>query len=135
MLDYWIAQKLVTPHVELTKKRKFFFFIYEDVVRIRVIKSLRDAGLPLQRIRRALKLLRSTESEGWKQSWLVTDGRDVYTPSSTPEAIKCLSSGSPDQLVFSFVAMDQLKESVLKDLDCLEAADHTLYRKNRKSGS
>src|SRR5262245_57249145 len=77
-LDYWISSKLAAPtktYRAQNPKRDFFLFGFDAVLRIRIIKSLRDAGVSLQRIREAITRI---GKDGWQAHWLVSDGRDVY---------------------------------------------------------
>jgi DNA-binding transcriptional MerR regulator len=60
-LDYWARTGLVTPSVSPARgsgsKRQYS---YADVLEVKVIKSLLDSGIALQRARQAVACLRSS---------------------------------------------------------------------------
>jgi DNA-binding transcriptional MerR regulator len=75
-LDYWARTALVRPsladaHGSGTQRR----YSYRDLVRLKVIKSLLDAGVKLQTARRAIQYLREDGSD-WETASLVLDGTD-----------------------------------------------------------
>jgi DNA-binding transcriptional MerR regulator len=75
-LDYWARTELVRPsladaHGSGTQRR----YSYRDLVRLKVIKSLLDAGVKLQTARRAIEYLREDGSD-WETASLVLDGTD-----------------------------------------------------------
>jgi DNA-binding transcriptional MerR regulator len=75
-LDYWARTELVRPsvadaHGSGTQRR----YSYRDLVRLKVIKSLLDAGVKLQTARRAIEYLREDGGD-WETASLVLDGSD-----------------------------------------------------------
>jgi DNA-binding transcriptional MerR regulator len=77
-LDYWARTGLVTPSVRTSCGRRVpRLWSVKDVIVVRAIKALRDAGCPLSRVRRVKRLV----EEGWRQDFsevvLFWDGRDV----------------------------------------------------------
>ena len=75
-LDYWARTGLVRPsladaHGSGTQRR----YSYRDLVRLKVIKSLLDAGVKLQTARRAIEYLRE-DTASWETASLVLDGTD-----------------------------------------------------------
>jgi DNA-binding transcriptional MerR regulator len=75
-LDYWARTELVRPsladaHGSGTQRR----YSYRDLVRLKVIKSLLDAGVKLQTARRAIEYLREDDAD-WESASLVLDGTD-----------------------------------------------------------
>jgi DNA-binding transcriptional MerR regulator len=75
-LDYWARTGLVRPsvadaHGSGTQRR----YAYRDLVRLKVIKSLLDAGVKLQTARRAIEYLREDDAD-WETASLVLDGTD-----------------------------------------------------------
>jgi len=75
-LDYWARTDLVRPsladaHGSGTQRR----YSYRDLVRLKVIKSLLDAGVKLQTARRAIDYLRE-ETVTWETASLVLNGSD-----------------------------------------------------------
>jgi len=75
-LDYWARTDLVRPsladaHGSGTQRR----YSYRDLVRLKVIKSLLDAGVKLQTARRAIDYLRE-DTVTWETASLVLNGSD-----------------------------------------------------------
>jgi len=75
-LDYWARTDLVRPSLadargSGTQRR----YSYRDLVRLKVIKSLLDAGVKLQTARRAIGYLRE-DTARWETASLVLDGTD-----------------------------------------------------------
>ncbi len=75
-LDYWARTDLVRPSLadargSGTQRR----YSYRDLVRLKVIKSLLDAGVKLQTARRAIEYLRE-DTARWETASLVLDGTD-----------------------------------------------------------
>jgi DNA-binding transcriptional MerR regulator len=75
-LDYWARTELVRPsladaHGSGTQRR----YSYRDLVRLKVIKSLLDAGVKLQTARRAIEYLREDGAD-WETASLVLEGTD-----------------------------------------------------------
>ncbi len=62
---------LADAHGSGTQRR----YSYRDLVRLKVIKSLLDAGVKLQTARRAIEYLREDVSD-WETASLVLDGTD-----------------------------------------------------------
>jgi DNA-binding transcriptional MerR regulator len=74
-LDYWARTDLVRPsladaHGSGTQRR----YSYRDLVRLKVIKSLLDAGVKLQTARQAIEYLREDLGDDWATANLVLDG-------------------------------------------------------------
>ena len=75
-LDYWARTELVRPSLadargSGTQRR----YSYQDLVRLKVIKSLLDAGVKLQTARRAIEYLRE-DTANWETASLVLEGTD-----------------------------------------------------------
>ncbi len=69
-LDYWCNRGLITPTTPAQGKGSAREFGFVDIVRIKVLVNLRQAGVPLQRIRKALKQLKE-----WNEKDPLTSGR------------------------------------------------------------
>ncbi len=79
MLDTWATKGLVVPSVaNPAGKGTMRLYALQDVLALRLVRELRDAGLPLQRVRKVAETLR-TWPEGWPpRGRLVTDGADAW---------------------------------------------------------
>ena len=85
---YWDRIGLVSPSVAVDPPR----YAFEDLVALRMVCSLLDAGLPLQRIRRAVEYLRAS-GEDVQGLRLVTDGATVFACRSDGEVLDALRGG------------------------------------------
>lgn len=114
-LDYWDERGLVRPSVEKADgKGTVRTYSYHDLVKLSVVKHLRDSGLSLQRIQKAVKVLRNRMKSGdpLKNLRLVTDGKHVHTLTENSKALEdVLGHG---QLVFSVVAVGKIELEVRK---------------------
>ncbi|HYT25629.1 MAG TPA: MerR family transcriptional regulator [Actinomycetota bacterium] len=94
-LDYWTRTGLVTPSVRAADgSGSHRLYSFGDLVELRIIKRLLDAGISLQRIREAIGYLRD-ESAGRPLTdvTLISDGRRIYACHSGEEVIDVLSHG------------------------------------------
>ena len=94
--DYWATTGLVKPSVVVAEgKGTGRVYAMRDVIAMRTVKALREAGLSLQKVRKALKEIgrRWPEIEAPLSSTvLVTDGRDLLRVLPEDEARDTLMS-------------------------------------------
>jgi DNA-binding transcriptional MerR regulator len=94
-LDYWARTGLVTPSVRAADgSGTQRLCSFTDVVELRIIKRLLDAGVSLRQIRDAIGYLRK-ESGGKPLSdiTLMSDGNRIYACHSNEEVVDVLSHG------------------------------------------
>ena len=113
--------KLVQPSVQATGGRpgRRRLYSFRDLVALRVVRSLLDNGMSVQRVRRAWEYLRRTAEMDVHLSEvrLVTDGQSIFrVASDEEELIDALREG---QLAF-FVAIDQITREVEEDVSKFE---------------
>ena len=74
-LKYWVKIKLVAPE----RAGKSFFYSFKDIVKLRVLVSLRRKGLSLQKVRKGIENLSKMLPDDEPLSRLViyTDGMDM----------------------------------------------------------
>jgi DNA-binding transcriptional MerR regulator len=91
-LDYWARTGLVTRAADGSGTQRLYSFT--DVVELRIIKRLLDAGVSLRQIRDAIGYLRK-ESGGKPLSdiTLMSDGNRIYACHSNEEVVDVLSNG------------------------------------------
>ena len=120
-LRYWDKVRLVEPSVQGSGGRPGVrrLYSFRDLVALRVVRSLLDNGMSLQRVRRAWDYLRREgEMEGHLADVkLVTDGLSIFRVSSDEgELMDALRQG---QLAF-FVAIDEITREVEEDVTRFE---------------
>jgi DNA-binding transcriptional MerR regulator len=108
-LRYWDKIGLVKPGVQTTGGRPGVrrLYSFRDLVALKVVKSLLDGGMSLQRVRRAYEYLRSNArlDERLSSVKLVTDGKSIFKIlKDDGEILDVLRQG---QMAF-FVAIDRL---------------------------
>lgn len=93
-LDYWARTKLVEPTVRSaggSGTQRLYSF--KDILLLKIIKRLLDAGVSLQQIRIAVDHLRTRGTDDLTQVTLMSDGASVYECRSADEVIDLLQGG------------------------------------------
>jgi DNA-binding transcriptional MerR regulator len=127
-LRYWDKVDLVVPSIQSSDGRpgRRRLYSFRDLVALRVVKSLLDNGMSVQRVRRAWDYLRRTASmdEHLASVKLVTDGKTIFhVAQNEGELLDALRDG---QLAF-FVAINEITKSVEEDITKFELdRDHFL---------
>ena len=112
-LRYWDQIGLVNPSVQSTGGRPGVprLYSFRDLVALRVVKSLLDNGMSLQRVRRAWDYLnrRAKLDKQLSEIQLITDGVSIFKIARrNGEIVDALREG---QLAF-FVAIDDIATGV-----------------------
>ena len=112
-LRYWDRINLVKPTVQSTGGRPGVrrLYSFRDLVALRVIRSLLEGGMSLQRVRRAIEYLRKRAGleEHLSEVKLVTDGQSIFKLCRDDgELLDALKEG---QMAF-FLAIDDIARSV-----------------------
>ncbi len=93
-LDYWARTGLVVPSIRpASGSGTQRLYSFRDIVVLKVVKRLLDAGVSLQNIRRAVDQLRSRGVEDLAQITLISDGTTVYECRSPEEVVDLLQGG------------------------------------------
>jgi len=117
-LDYWANRGVVpaslTPKHGKGHERRYS---YSDLVRLWVVVRLRQAGVSLQRIRKALGLLkkRGCERDPFTGRSIVSDGRNVYLRTLDPDVLEEISHQR--QLVFGVFVLGETVEKAQRTID------------------
>ncbi len=107
-LDYWARTALVVPSVrDASGSGTQRLYSFRDIVVIKVVKRLLDAGVSLQNIRKAIDALRSRGVDDLAQITLISDGTTVYECRSPEEVVDLLQGG---QGVFGIAIGGAFKE-------------------------
>lgn len=92
-LDYWARTGLLHPSINEAKgSGSQRVYSYTDLVQLKVIKRLLDAGVSLQAARKAIECLRSSGDE-LASANLVIDGKRSVLAHSGEEVIDLLKGG------------------------------------------
>ena len=120
-LRYWDKVALVEPSLQSTGGRpgRRRLYSFRDLVALRVVKSLLDNGMSVQRVRRAWDYLRRTaELDGHlAEVKLVTDGQTIFRVAHDEDQL--LDALREGQLAF-FVAINEIAQSVEEDITRFE---------------
>jgi DNA-binding transcriptional MerR regulator len=93
-------------------------YSFRDLVALRVVRSLLDNGMSVQRVRRAWDYLRRSADmdQHLSEVQLVTDGQSIFKVDDDVELLDALRKG---QLAF-FVEIDKITRSVAEDVSRFE---------------
>lgn len=104
-LDHWDRTGLLSPSLVPAKgSGTQRLYSYQDVVQLRVVKQLRDAGVSLQRARKAVEFLRDSGGDLTSAS-LVLGAKNSVLARDGDELLDVLGGG---QGVFNVVALGGL---------------------------
>ena len=93
-LDYWARTNLVVPEVRSADgSGSQRLYSFRDILMLKVIKRLLDAGISLQQIRLAIDHLRQRGVQDLTEVTLMSDGVTVYEATSNHEIIDLLAGG------------------------------------------
>tara|TARA_Y100001935_G_C17008882_1_gene361938 strand:+ start:82 stop:573 length:492 start_codon:yes stop_codon:yes gene_type:complete len=118
-LRYWDKVKLVSPSIQSSfgKPGVPKLYSFRDLVSLKVIKTLLDNGMSIQRVRRAWKYLTRNGDlqEQLSKTKLVSDGETIYSV----EENKVLDALKQGQLAF-FETIDFVTKEVEEDISKFE---------------
>lgn len=96
-LDYWARTGLLTPSIQTAKgSGSQRLYSFGDVVQLRVVKRLLDAGMSLNKIRQAMEILRAGMDEAadpLADVTLLSDGTTIYAAHSADEVFDVFRRG------------------------------------------
>jgi DNA-binding transcriptional MerR regulator len=133
-LDYWTRTGLVAPtvqgaHGSGTQR----LYSFNDLLQLKVIKSLTDAGASLQKVRQALEYVKSDLEADWATLTIVTDGGGVYACTSDAEVVDLLRSGQG--VLGAIVAVDKVRDQLAGDLRELRPDEGAVEYPTRANGA
>ena len=123
-LDYWARTGLLQPSIQDARgSGSQRLYSFEDIVQLKVIKNLLDAGMSLKRIRQAMEILQEElQSERpLADVTLLSDGQTIYAAHSPDEVVDVFRRG---QGVFG-IAVGPVQEE-------LEGELHELFPEHAK---
>jgi DNA-binding transcriptional MerR regulator len=114
-LDYWARTGLITPSLQkATGSGSQRLYAFPDIVQLKVVKRLLDAGMSLKKIRKAMEILREELSSESPLSdvTLLSDGRTIYAAHSPSEVVDVFRGG---QGVFG-IAVGPVQEELVGEI-------------------
>jgi DNA-binding transcriptional MerR regulator len=107
-LDYWARTGLVEPSVrEASGSGTQRLYSFRDILVLKIVKKLLDAGISLQNIRTAIGSLRDRGVADLAEITLMSDGTTVYECTSNDEIVDLLQGG---QAVFAIAVGRQVRD-------------------------
>jgi len=110
-LDYWAERGIVTPSVQAGNgKGSERRYAFEDLVKLALVKKLREAGLSLQKIRKGIEVMRKRwpKEDALLNEMLATDGSTFFRIKGD-KVEDILAHG---QLLLSVVAIGRIRQDV-----------------------
>lgn len=93
-LDYWARTGLLQPSVRAARgSGSQRLYSFKDILVLKVVKKLLDAGVSLQQVRTAVQQLQNRGVDDLSAITLMSDGASVYECTSTDEVIDLLQGG------------------------------------------
>ena len=93
-LDYWARTGLVEPSIRAAHgSGSQRLYSFRDILVLKIVKRLLDAGVSLQNIRVAVDQLRSRGVDDLAKITLLSDGTTVYECQSPEEVVDLLQGG------------------------------------------
>jgi DNA-binding transcriptional MerR regulator len=107
-LDYWARTSLVEPSIRAAHgSGSQRLYSFRDILVLKIVKRLLDAGVSLQNIRVAVDQLRARGVEDLAKITLLSDGTTVYECTSPEEVVDLLQGG---QGVFGIAVSGAFRE-------------------------
>jgi DNA-binding transcriptional MerR regulator len=93
-LDYWARTGLVEPSIRTASgSGSARLYGFRDILVLKIVKRLLDAGVSLQNIRTAVDHLRNRGVTELESITLMSDGASIYECASADEIIDLLAGG------------------------------------------
>ncbi len=109
-LDYWARTDLIRPSIaEAQGSGSRRRYSYRDLLELKVVKTLLDAGIRLESVREAFRFLRDQLGEDVASANLVINGSKSVVVSSGDELIELLQRG---QGVLNILPMAGVKDEI-----------------------
>ena len=77
-INYWVQTGIIRPSATKPGTRRWYFFTFDDLIRLRTVVELRDRDASLQHIRETLRALHDLNDDPLRECRLVVFGRAVH---------------------------------------------------------
>ncbi len=92
-LDYWARTGLLTPSIATAHgSGSQRLYSFGDIVQLKVVKRLLDAGMSLKKIRHAIEILRESDTP-LADVTLLSDGATIYAAHNADEVVDIFQRG------------------------------------------
>jgi DNA-binding transcriptional MerR regulator len=128
-LDYWARTGLLTPSIaEASGSGSRRRYSYRDLLELRIIKTLLDAGIKLESVRDVFKNLRESVGADISSANIVISGTSSVVLSTNDELIELMSRSG--QGVLNILPLAGVKAGVDAGIQSLpaETADDSLHQ-------
>ena len=132
-LDYWARTGLIMPSVQqATGSGSQRLYSFADVVQLKVVKRLLDAGMSLKKIRKAMDILGAelASDSPLTDVTLLSDGNTIYAARSASEVVDVFKGG---QGVFG-IAVGPVEDELVGEIHRLYP-EHTANEVGRSSAA
>ena len=110
-LDYWTRTGLIEPSVQpASGSGTQRLYSFNDLLQLKMIKSLIDAGASLQSVRKAIDYVRKHVDDDWSKVTIVASGNDVYACTSDADILDLLRNGQG--VLGAMVAVDTIRQQL-----------------------
>jgi DNA-binding transcriptional MerR regulator len=95
-LDHWTTSSLINASIRNLKGSGFYrIYSFQDIIQIKLVNKLREAGVSLQKIRIALKNIQKVLGDDISISdvSVFSDGKSIYVISDNDQMIDLLKKG------------------------------------------
>lgn len=126
-LDYWARTGLLKPSLKAARgSGSQRLYSFGDVVQLKVVKRLLDAGMSLKKIRQAIEILRQQlqSDRPLADVTLLSDGQTIYAAHSSQEVVDVFRRG---QGVFG-IAVGPVQEELEGEIHALWEAEEPALR-------
>jgi DNA-binding transcriptional MerR regulator len=127
-LDYWARTDLLKPSLaEATGSGSRRQYSYRDLLELRIIKTLLDAGIKLESVRDVFTNLRQTVGADISSANIVISGTSSVVLRTNDELIELMSKG---QGVLNILPLAGVKAGVDAGIESLpsDTSDHDLHQ-------
>lgn len=112
-LDYWARTELVRPSIATASgSGSVRLYSFHDLLVLRVVKRLLDAGISLANIRTAVEALRNRGVTDLAGLTLVSDGVSIYECTTANEVVDLLAGGQGVFGIAVGASLPELREDV-----------------------
>jgi len=134
-VDYWDKTHLIKPSVrEASGYGSVRLYSFVDLVQLKVVKTLKDQGISLQKIRKSITYLRKNFPRIEKplaELKFITDGKTIFVLTEDKKVI--LDTLSQGQLVLSIIAIGQIIETLKGDVENINQEKKYKVKVRKKS--